>query len=172
MLVIAVLGDIITNNPLNNWFKGFWGYQVVATLNNHCKNFRNLIFVMTIQISQQVGVKLQKLDLMSSNHPWNKTEHKQLNLVFIIAFLQFGKQFLNKGMWVVYGINRQEVCAHVNQLLSQGFSLNLLDSFFKLLLSLLRHFGSLSLLQESNFLIGILISRWIFIFWVEIVIQN
>jgi len=69
MLIIAVLGDIITNNSLNNWSEGFWGYQVVATLNNHCENFRNLIFVVTVQVSQQVGVELEELDLMSSNHP-------------------------------------------------------------------------------------------------------
>jgi hypothetical protein len=60
-------------------------------------------------------------------------------------------------MWVINGINRQEVCAHVNQLLSQGFSLHLLDRFFKLLLSLLGHLRSFPLLQESNFLIGILL---------------
>lgn len=48
MLIIAVLGDIIANYPLNNWSKGFWGYQIVAALNNHGKNLRNFIFVVTV----------------------------------------------------------------------------------------------------------------------------
>ena len=173
MLIIAVLGDIITNNSLNNWSEGFWGYQVVATLNNHCENFRNLIFVVTVQVSQQVGVELEELDLMSSNHPWNEPEHVQLDLIFIIAFLQLGKQFLNKGMWVVYGIDREEICAHVNHLLSQSFSLHLFYSFFKLLLSLLSHFWSFSLFKETDFLVCILFFiRRISIIWVEIVIED
>jgi hypothetical protein len=118
VLIIAIFGTIVANNSLDHWPHRLWWNKTMARLNDHGKDFRYLILVMTVQISQQVWVKLQKLDLVSSDHSGDQSQHVQFDLVFVIAFLQLGEKFFNETKRIIDGINWQKIGAKVDKLLS------------------------------------------------------
>ena len=58
MLVLTVLCDIIVNDLFDDRFDFFRWNQLVTRLNDHCKNLTNLIFLMAIEVAENVLIEL------------------------------------------------------------------------------------------------------------------
>jgi len=87
----------------------------MARFNDHGENLRNFIFVVTVQITQKIWIELKQLNLMTANHSRNQSEHVELNLVFIVGFLQFAEKFLDECLWVINGVNWEEISGEMDE---------------------------------------------------------
>ena len=81
----------------------------MARFNNHGENFGDFVFVVSIKVTKQVWVELQKLNLMTADHSGNKSQHVELNFILIITLLELGKHAFNKSLCIVNGVDWQKV---------------------------------------------------------------
>ena len=67
----------------------------MATLNDHGENLTNLVFLMTVQVPQNIGVELQDHQIVTTDQAGNKAQHEQLDLVFIVRLLKFAEKSIS-----------------------------------------------------------------------------
>ena len=155
MLVMAVLSDEIGYDSFDDGADGLRRYQLMARLNDHGEDLGDLILVVAGQVAQQVRIELQHLNLVTANKSRNQTQHIQFDLVAVIALLELGEQFIHEASRIVQRIDRQEVRGELDKTFTRHLTFLDFDCFLELCLAMLRHLGTLALLEQLDLLVAL-----------------
>mgnify|MGYP000872813199 CR=1 FL=1 len=84
VLVLAVLGHVVVDDFLRDGLDLLRRHQFVARLDYHGEDLANLVFLVRVQIAQNVRVELQDEQIVSADETRDEPKHEKFDLVLVI----------------------------------------------------------------------------------------